>query len=57
MNKYKDVFITTTDTVMGIGVPIDKNDGSLIFELKQRPKDKNLIIAIGSIEQARSFKE
>lgn len=57
MNRYKDVFVTTTDTVMGIGVPIDKNDGSLIFELKKRPKAKSLIIAIGSIDQAREFKE
>lgn len=56
MNKYKDVFIATTDTVMGIGIPINKNDGSLIFELKKRPKAKSLIIAIGSLKQARKFK-
>ena len=57
MNKYKDVFITTTDTVMGIGVPISKSDGSEIFELKKRSKTKNLIIAIGSLTQARKFKD
>ena len=57
MNKYKDVFVTTTDTVMGIGMPINKSDGQEIFELKKRPKAKSLIIVVGSLKQAREFSD
>lgn len=52
MNKYKNIFITTTDTVLGIGCH-NENDIKLIFELKQRPENKKIIILFGSIDQAR----
>lgn len=52
MNKYKNIFIATTDTVVGIGAPMTKENEQLIYELKQRPKSKPIIIMVGSIEQA-----
>ncbi|AIA29497.1 hypothetical protein MCAL160_0507 [Mycoplasmopsis californica HAZ160_1] len=57
MNKFKNLFITTTDTVCGIGGPVNQNTLELIYLLKQRPIDKKIIILVGSIEQARTFKE
>ncbi|MBX4209843.1 MAG: Sua5/YciO/YrdC/YwlC family protein [Mollicutes bacterium PWAP] len=50
MNKYKNIFIATTDTILGIGAPIKDSNKELIYELKKRPKAKNLIIMISSLE-------
>ncbi|MBN3534925.1 L-threonylcarbamoyladenylate synthase [Mycoplasma procyoni] len=55
--KYSDVFLTTTDTVVGIGVPVKANKLELLYELKNRDLSKKIIILVGSIEQAREFKE
>ncbi|OAB48862.1 Sua5/YciO/YrdC/YwlC family protein [Mycoplasmopsis gallinarum] len=52
-----DIFICSTDTVTGIGGPINQNTLDKIYELKQRPKNKKIMIVVGSIEQARNFKE
>ncbi|QBF34511.1 Sua5/YciO/YrdC/YwlC family protein [Mycoplasmopsis phocirhinis] len=57
MNKYKDIFITTTDTVCGIGGPVNSQTLALIYELKQRPIDKKIIILVGSIAQAQKFSQ
>lgn len=57
MSKYKQLFIMTTDTVVGIGAPVSKENQEAINYLKHRDKKKPLIILVGSLEQARSFKE
>lgn len=56
MNKFKDIFICTTDTVTGLGINIYHENPNLIYELKNREPEKKLIIVVGSIEQARSLK-
>ena len=57
MYKYDELFITTTDTVVGIGAPINKENEKAIYHIKNRSGDKGLVIMVGSIEQARKFKE
>ncbi|WP_406614436.1 Sua5/YciO/YrdC/YwlC family protein [Mycoplasma corogypsi] len=56
-NKYKDIIICTTDTVCGIGGPINEQTLELIYELKNRPKNKKIMILVGSLKQAQSFKQ
>ncbi|ENY68566.1 Hypothetical protein,Sua5/YciO/YrdC/YwlC family protein [Metamycoplasma auris 15026] len=56
-NKYNKLFISTTDTVLGIGGPVDKETLDLIYEIKGRDRNKKLIILVSSIKQARTFKE
>lgn len=56
MNNFKDLFLSTTDTVLGIGAPVSVKNKKLIFELKQRPDHKNLIIMVSSLEQAKKLK-
>lgn len=51
------IFICDTDTVCGLGGPINDNTLKTIFELKQRPLNKKIMILVGSIEQAKQFKE
>ncbi|QJR44421.1 Sua5/YciO/YrdC/YwlC family protein [Mycoplasma miroungirhinis] len=50
-NKFKDVFICTTDTVMGLGVRLKDNNINLLYELKQRDLDKKIIILVSSSNQ------
>lgn len=57
MNKYADIFITTTDTVCGIGGPINDETLNKLYVLKHRPANKKIMILVGSIEQARQFKQ
>ncbi|MGZ9428561.1 Sua5/YciO/YrdC/YwlC family protein [Mycoplasma sp. 1012] len=57
IDKYKDVFITTTDTVVGIGIPVKTKKIDLLYELKQRDINKKIIILVASIDQAREFQE
>lgn len=55
--NFEDIFICTTDTVTGIGGPVNENTLKCIYYLKNRPISKKIIILVGSIEQARAFKE
>lgn len=57
MNKFSELFVTTTDTVTGLGAPVSQENMAKIFELKRRPETKPLIIMVGSMDQARNFKE
>lgn len=52
--KYNNLFLVSTDTVAGLGC-FNKDDIALLYELKNRPLDKKIIILVGSLEQARSF--
>lgn len=55
-NIYKNIFLASTDTVPGIGCPYhDKESLELIFKLKRRPKQKNIVVMVPSIEIARTF--
>ncbi len=51
MLKKDEIFITTTDTIIGIGSKINKTNLNNIYKLKKRPLDKKIITLIGSIEQ------
>ncbi len=51
MLKKDEIFITTTDTLIGIGSKINKNNLNNIYKLKQRSFNKKIIIMVGSIEQ------
>lgn len=53
--KFKDIFLTTTDTVPGIGAPMNKVGEEALYEIKKRPKEKKIIIMVGSIDQARKL--
>ncbi|MCP4336346.1 MAG: Sua5/YciO/YrdC/YwlC family protein [Mycoplasma sp.] len=55
MKKYEKLFIAKTDTVVGIGGPVEPEVEKEIFELKGRPKNKPLIIMVNSIKEAKKF--
>ena len=55
MSKYDELFLSTTDTITGIGAPISKKNRKVIYELKKRPKNKGLIIMVGSFKQAQNL--
>ena len=55
--NLEDIFICTTDTVTGIGGPINEKTLETIYFLKKRPKNKKIMILVGSLDQAKSFKE
>lgn len=57
MKKYPDIFICTTDTVVGIGGPVKEQTLKDIYFLKNRPFNKKMIILVSSIKQAQSFSE
>ncbi|TDV24457.1 tRNA A37 threonylcarbamoyladenosine synthetase subunit TsaC/SUA5/YrdC [Mycoplasmopsis mustelae] len=54
---YDSMFITTTDTVLGIGGPVNDDVLDAIYHLKKRPNDKKVVILVGSISQARQFSQ
>lgn len=55
--NFDDIFITTTDTVNGIGGPVNDNTLKCLYYLKKRDISKKIMILVGSIEQAKIFKE
>ena len=55
--KYNELIISTTDTVLGIGGKVNEKIKKLIYEIKGRDKNKKLIILVSSIKQARMFSE
>ncbi|UWD34330.1 Sua5/YciO/YrdC/YwlC family protein [Mesomycoplasma molare] len=57
LKKYDDLFITTTDTLVGIGIPVKCNKIELLYEIKKRNLEKKIIILVSSINQARQFEE
>ena len=56
-SKYSELFLTTTDTVTGIGAPVSKANYEAILDLKERDPKKGFVIMVGSLEQARKFKD
>lgn len=57
INKYNELFIATTDTIIGLGGKVSRRISDLIYEIKGRDPRKKLIISVSSIKQARAFKE
>lgn len=55
MKKYEELFIATTDTVVGIGAPISEANRKKIMQLKERPEEKKLLVMVSSIAEARTF--
>lgn len=55
--KDNDIFITTTDTVLGIGGKVNDFVKEKIFLLKKRNKNKKLVIVVASIEQLSKFED
>lgn len=53
--KFRNLWILETDTVVGIGAPISDENLELLFHIKKRPFSKKIIILVGSIEQAQQF--
>ncbi|UUM19567.1 MULTISPECIES: Sua5/YciO/YrdC/YwlC family protein [unclassified Mycoplasma] len=56
-DKYSKIHIFSTDTVTGIGGPISEQTLELLYELKNRPRDKKIMILVSSIQQAQKFKQ
>ncbi|QJG66802.1 L-threonylcarbamoyladenylate synthase [Mycoplasma phocoenae] len=51
-NKFENIHVFTTDTVLGMGCSIkDKKSLELIYDLKQRDCSKKIIILLANIEQ------
>lgn len=53
--KDNDIFITTTDTIIGLGGKVNDVVKEKIYLLKNRDRNKKLIIVIGSIEQLKQM--
>lgn len=54
--KHGEVGIFPTDTAFGIGCRMDKPDSvSRIFDLRNRPREKAMLILVASIEMAREY--
>ena len=50
-----EIFITTTDTVLGIGGKVNDKVKQKIYKIKNRDINKKLIIVISSIEQLKKI--
>ncbi|MGL5617587.1 MAG: Sua5/YciO/YrdC/YwlC family protein [Metamycoplasmataceae bacterium] len=57
MLKKDEIFITTTDTLIGIGSKINDKNLNKIYELKKRTIDKKIVIVIGSINQLKKLEK
>ncbi|MGL5205358.1 MAG: L-threonylcarbamoyladenylate synthase [Metamycoplasmataceae bacterium] len=57
MLKKDEIFITTTDTLIGIGSKINDQNLKRIYELKRRPIDKKIVIVVGSINQLEKLEK
>lgn len=55
-NRYEELFLTTTDTITGLGAPVSKANFDAIIDLKGRDPLKPLIIMVGSMKQAEKLK-
>lgn len=57
MLKENEIFITTTDTLIGIGSKINEKNLNEIYRLKKRSRDKKIVIILGSIKQLKEMEE
>jgi tRNA A37 threonylcarbamoyladenosine synthetase subunit TsaC/SUA5/YrdC len=57
MLKKDEIFITTTDTLIGIGSKINNENLDALYKLKKRPLDKKIVIVISSLDQLKKMEE
>jgi len=57
MLEENEIFITTTDTLIGIGGKINDINLSTIYQMKQRSKKKKIVILVGSLEQLEKIEK
>lgn len=59
MNKIKkeELFLTTTDTVIGLGGKVNEVVFNKIYEIKKRDKNKKLVIVIANIRQLKRYEK
>ncbi|MCR8613039.1 MAG: Sua5/YciO/YrdC/YwlC family protein [Mycoplasma sp.] len=50
-----NLFISPTDTVIGIGGPVSEETKDQIYKIKKRPKNKKLVIMVSSLEEAKKY--
>ncbi|WAM09467.1 Sua5/YciO/YrdC/YwlC family protein [Mycoplasmopsis cynos] len=55
MNEYDKLFITTTDTIVGIGGIVSNEVLDALYSIKNRPREKKIIILVSSIDQAQNI--
>lgn len=55
--KRNKLFITTTDTVMGLGGKVNSSIYKQIYNIKKRDKSKKLIIVIANLKQLKRFEK
>ncbi|MEA4115635.1 Sua5/YciO/YrdC/YwlC family protein [Mycoplasma sp. 744] len=55
--NFDEIFICNTDTVCGIGGPVNQTTLETLYFLKKRNKNKKIMIIVGSIEQAQKFQQ
>lgn len=55
MLKINEIFITTTDTLIGIGSKLNNENLEIIYKLKKRPIDKKIVIVVASINQLKEI--
>lgn len=53
--EFDDLFICTTDTVCGLGGPVNKETLKKIYFLKNRNLEKKIMIVVANLKQAKSF--
>lgn len=56
MNIYNELFLTTTDTITGIGAPVSVKNKEALFKIKSRTTDKQFIIVVASLDEAKKLK-
>jgi tRNA A37 threonylcarbamoyladenosine synthetase subunit TsaC/SUA5/YrdC len=54
-NNFSELFIATTDTVLGLGAPVSEKNRIAIFDIKKRSLNKKLIIMISNYDQLEEF--
>lgn len=55
MKKYSNLFITTTDTVVGMGVFIKKKEVENLMIIKKRPVEKQFLILVSNLKQIKPY--
>lgn len=55
IKKYSNLFITTTDTVVGLGVFIKKKETANLMAIKQRPIEKQFLILASHLKQIKPY--
>lgn len=53
----EELFLTTTDTVIGLGGKVNPVVAQKIYALKQRPLDKRLVIVVANLEQLKQLEK